>query len=189
VSGESRSEEEFGIRPYPRCPYTPSKAVLEISPGVLTATFKAHTSFAKRKVESCCFWYGTISEKGHGRVQAVVIPAQRNTWGNYHVRSEAMAAVSAATRRFGLRNLVQIHTHPGRLVEHSFYDDRMANSRQALSLVLPNYGAPRCRWPDEVGIHEFQQGYWYRLGIEYASKRVAVVSDYGTIQILDLRPR
>lgn len=189
MSSGPQADEDFGLRPLPSRPYTLSEAVLEISDGVVSATFEAHSAFAKRNVESCCFWYGTVSEKGRGRVQAIVIPTQRNSWGNYHVRSEAMAAISGATRRLGFRNLAQIHTHPGRLVEHSSYDDQMANSRQALSLVLPNYGVSRCAWSAEVGVHEFQEGYWYRLSTEHASRRIAVVSNYGPIQILDLRPR
>lgn len=189
MSNVPHAEEDFGFRPAPPRPYVPDDAVLEISDRVLTATFEAHLGSARRKVESCCFWYGTVSEKGRGRVQTVVIPAQRNTWGNYHVRSEAMAAVSAATRRLSSRNLTQIHTHPGRLVEHSLYDDQMANSRQALSLVLPNYGVPGCSWPDEIGVHAFQEGYWHRLSSRQASKRIAILSDYGPIQVLDLRPR
>lgn len=189
MSNVPHAEEDFGFRPRPPRPYIPDDSVLEISDSVLEATFDAHSSYVRRKVESCCFWYGAVSEKRHGRVQAVVIPMQRNSWGNYHVRSDAMAAVSTATRKLGLRNLAQIHTHPGRLVEHSLYDDQMANSRQALSLVLPNYGVPGCSWPDEIGVHAFQGGYWHRLSAEHASQRIAMVSDYGPIEIFDLRSK
>ncbi|MBI2313630.1 MAG: Mov34/MPN/PAD-1 family protein [Betaproteobacteria bacterium] len=182
-------EDRFIPRPPPPCPYTLTGAVLEISLAVLTATFDALARFTKRRLESCCFWYGTPMDKQRNRVQAIVIPAQRNTWGNYHVSSTAMAAVSQATRSSGLRNLAQIHTHPGSMVEHSAYDDLMANSRQALSLVLPRYGASICKWPSEIGVHEFQGEYWYRLSPGQAARRIVSIPDYGPIRTLDLRAR
>lgn len=189
MSSDFFDEEEIGFRPIPPRPYVASDVVLEISNVVLTATFRAHAGFAARRVESCCFWYGSISDHGWGRVKAVVIPVQRNSWGNYHVRSDAMASVAVATKGFGFRNLAQIHTHPGGLVEHSLYDDQMANSRRALSLVLPNYGIPGCAWPAEVGVHEFQDGYWYKLTDDQASDRVQIISNYGQIQTFDLRSK
>lgn len=98
-------EEGFDLRPPPPCLYILTKAVLEASRAVLVATFEAHVSFAKRRLESCCFWYGTLINEHRCRVQAVVIPAQRNSWGNYHVSSAAMAEVSQATRPLGFLNL------------------------------------------------------------------------------------
>jgi hypothetical protein len=120
-------------------------------------------------------------------VLAVVVPEQRNSWGNYQVESTAIAAVSADTRPRGWRNLAQVHTHPGRMVEHSPYDDLMANSRKALSLVLPTYGRAPVAWLSDVGVHEFQHNYWYRLSLRDASARILIRADYGQIETLVIR--
>lgn len=183
------SSAEFALRATPVRPYVPGDQVLEISNDVLDATFQAHSSFLKLRVESCCFWYGIELSNTVSRVTAVVVPRQSNSWGNYHVSSQAIAEVARTTKSLGLRNLSQIHTHPGQLVEHSLYDDRMANSRRALSLVLPFYGIPNCVWPDDIGIHEFQEDYWYRLSIKQAARRVLVVGTYASILQIDLQSR
>jgi hypothetical protein len=161
--------------------------VLQISQAVLSGTLAAFIPFAKRKVEACCFWYGRGDESGNGQVFAIVIPWQENHWGNYTVPANAMAAVSQATRSFGWRNLAQVHTHPGRGVEHSPYDDEHVNSRRALSLVLPQYGKWRGLWPQGIGVHEFQEDYWHLLADEAARQRITVLTIDGDIQILELR--
>jgi hypothetical protein len=161
--------------------------VLEISESVIEATLKAHSLYRQRKLESCCFWYGRKLSDNRKKVEAVVIPSQQNSWGNYSITSDAMAHVSELTRPLGLVNLAQIHTHPGKLVEHSAYDDKMANSRKALSIVLPSYGASGFSWPEDIGIHEFQEGYWYRLSHEQSLLRIAIEKNYGPITLIDAR--
>jgi len=75
------------------------------------------------------------------------------------------------------------------MVEHSVYDDEMANSRRALSLVLPNYGMTKIDWPSGAGVHEFQNDYWHLLPESDAAKRVVVVDSYGDVELIDTRPK
>ncbi len=97
-----------------------------------------------------------------------------------------MEKVSLATRRNGWKNLAQLHTHPGRLVEHSAYDDLCVNSRKALSLVFPNYGRWSERWPNRIGVHEYQ-GYWYLLSETDAARRVIVIRPSEKELLIDVR--
>ena len=152
------------------------------------------------RFESCCFWFGPRGSAGSGTVTAIVIPDQENRPGNYHVTAEAMLQVAAAVRDRGWRNLAQIHSHPGDDVHHSTYDDQMANSRRALSLVFPRYGyftsAWRwrgwlwCLWPTEfpgtIGVHAFVRNRWAYLDPREraAAIRIAFV---GGPEIIDLR--
>ena len=188
-------EESWIRRLPPSSPYVlPEQRVLRVPVPALAKTRAVFAPYARPgyRVEACCFWYGAYDEEtGCGCVEAVVVPRQENHWGHYHVTADAMAEVSAATSPLGWRNLSQVHTHPGVGVEHSRYDDEHANSRKALSIVLPHYGRIPRRWPDGVGVHEFQGGYWHLLTPGDAARRVVVVRtsvrDRHPVQVVDLR--
>ena len=127
-----------------------------------------------RNMESCCFWFGTRPENGLEMVEGIVIPQQNNNRGHYHVTVDAMIKVGNVARERGWKNLAQVHSHPGKGVGHSGYDDEMANSRRALSLVFPNYGVLPGAWrfrgwlwriltkpfPTEIGVHRYAGGRW-----------------------------
>lgn len=129
------------------------------------------------RFEACCFWFGRREPDGSGVVAAVVVPRQKNNPGNYDVAPDAMLDVAAAVRQRGWKNLAQIHSHPGESVRHSGYDDQMANSRRAFSLVFPRYGRLRAAWrwhrwiwrlwpsdfPGAIGVHAFKAGRWAYL--------------------------
>lgn len=175
------------MRPTPPVPYEWSGRVLTVPESALMQMTAAFQKYARRRREACCFWYGQTDDQGNGQVAAVVLPTQRNATGNYSITGEAMSVVSRATRPYGWRNLAQVHTHPGTWVDHSAYDDTHVNSRQALSLVLPNYGAWVEPWPTGVGVHEFQAGWWHRLTVEQIVLRIRVLPAYQLTQFLDLQ--
>jgi len=85
-----------------------------------------------------------------------------------------------------LRLLAQIHSHPGDWVEHSPYDDQVVASRRGLSLVVPRYGRGVQLWPDRIGVHEWQDGYWHRLSQGLARRRVRLVPPAG-VERIDFR--
>lgn len=169
----------------PRHSYVPGGRVLHVPRHLLDATIAVFAECAVRKVEACCYWYG-VEGSAQDRVHAVAVPRQENGWGWYDVTAEAMAEVSAATRSRKWVNLSQIHTHPSSWVEHSPYDDVKANSRRALSIVFPHYGAWSARWPDGVGVHEYQEG-WHTLAPADAATRVVIVEAADAPTVVDLR--
>jgi hypothetical protein len=180
-------DEEHPLwRAPPPGPYRLPTAVLTLSRSSLNYTLTAFRATAALRVEACCFWYGLRSDDGAGIVLAVVIPKQRNTWGNYFVPAAAVAEMAAATRPRKWVNLAQVHSHPGENVEHSRYDDANANSRRALSVVIPSYGRWRGPWPTGIGVHDFQDGYWHLLSDSNAAHRL-VLADTGDAELLDLR--
>ena len=105
--------------------------------------------------------------------------------GNYHITAEGMREMGASLAD-ELRPLAQVHSHPGVLVEHSPYDDEMASSRRALSLVFPQYGRLTAAWPDGVGVHEWQSDYWHHLTSSQARSRVALIARTG-VERIDFR--
>lgn len=162
--------------------------VLRVHPDILALTRAAFLSTARRGLECGLFWYGSADEAS-AIVHAIVVPNQINTWGHYELPEHAVDELSEATRPRGWFNLSQVHTHPSKWVGHSEYDNRYANSRNALSLVFPFYGRVHPQWPEAIGVHEFLEGCWQRLSDEKVTLRVVFDPKLSAPEILDLRPR
>jgi hypothetical protein len=183
MSDSEDGNEDVFRRP-PATPYWLTEGQLRVPRQALALTLE-HFGRAGR-LEMCCFWYGPGSTTDPQRVSAVVIPRQHQSWGNYHVSADAMQRIHAQVGPLRLVNLAQIHSHPGVRVEHSRYDDRMANSRRALSLVVPHYGRWQGVWPQGIGVHEFQADYWHLLSELDAGRRVILTDDSG-VRLIDCR--
>lgn len=186
TESEAQEEAEDTSRSRPTVPYHRTGAVLTVPRIALAITFDVFEPYAQRRVEAGCFWYGERDPAGNATVRAVVVPKQTNTWGNYRVSADAMAAVAASTRPSGWLNLAQLHTHPGKGIEHSRYDDEHANSRRALSLVFPTYGRCGRVWSSAIGTHEWQDEFWHLLTPEVSAERVQIVAE-GDITLVDVR--
>jgi hypothetical protein len=141
--------------------------------------------YRRQRLEACCIWYGPRIAELPFAVTTLVIPRQKNSAGNFHLTPEAIGAMADATRPLGLVARVQIHSHPGVRVDHSWYDDENAISRRVLSLVVPRYGNIPRRWPQGVGVHEFQDTEWVRL--EDAVARTRLLKNDGALSVIDLR--
>jgi proteasome lid subunit RPN8/RPN11 len=178
-----QNAEDGEFRHAPPTPYRLGPERLQVPRRALELTLEVLRKAGR--LECCCFWYGK-SEGTIAVVSAVVMPRQRQTWGNYHVTADAMQRVHQRVGPRGLRNLAQIHSHPGVNVEHSTYDDEMANSRRVISVVIPSYGHWLAGWPSGIGVHEFQNDYWHRLVDHDAGHRV-VLTDIHEVDWFDCR--
>jgi len=82
----------------------------------------------------------------------------------FTVSAAAMSEAGKHFRRFGMERLIQAHTHPGPLVEHSPFDDENAYSQLdgSVSIVIPNHARHR---PDltDCGIHIREPEGWRLL--------------------------
>jgi proteasome lid subunit RPN8/RPN11 len=180
-----REAELEGTRRRPESPYLPTPQVLRVPRSALALALEVFQRAVQR--ECCCFWYGARdADDVEAEVRAVVVPRQQQARLNYLVPVDAMRTVQQCAASFGLVNLAQLHSHPDVHVEHSLYDDEMANSRRALSVVVPNYGHWRNDWPAGIGVHEFQCGFWHRLDDANARRRVIIV-DGPEVTFLDCR--
>lgn len=174
--------EDDLLRPPPPCLYVPVDLQLKVPADALAATVSLLRRAGQR--ESGLLWYGPRDSVGNGRTAFIVAPRQEMTWGNYTIPADALAEVV-----HGLpddwKPLAQVHSHPGRRVEHSSYDDWMVSSRRILSVVFPYYGRGNQPFPVGVGIHEWQNGYWHLLDHAAAERRVTIID--GTVKVEDLR--
>ena len=173
--------EHLALRPRPMSVYH-LQARLAVPPAALEITLQLLQRAGRR--ESSVFWYGNRDEEGNGLVAYVAAPQQHMRPLNYSVPA---SSVTSMTRRLkqGWKPLAQIHSHPGSQVEHSLYDDQMAISKRALSIVFPYYGRWSGTFPNGVGIHEWQTDGWHLLTHSQAIRRVEIAS--GQVVAEDLR--
>lgn len=175
--------EDYFFRPEPPYRYEPVEIRLRIPREALDATFTLLRRAGRR--ECGVFWYGPKDGAGNGTVAYVVAPRQEMSWGNYHIAPEDLARVVHGLED-GWKALAQIHSHPGTRVEHSNYDDRMVSSTRLLSLVFPRYGRSKSDpFPAGIGVHEWQNDYWYLLDFAEAQSRIIVVD--GAVRVEDFR--
>ncbi|HXE53569.1 MAG TPA: hypothetical protein VN541_11160, partial [Tepidisphaeraceae bacterium] len=87
---QEESDESLLWRSPPPSTYVPPGLVLTVPVGVLHLTLRVFQQYARHKVESSCFWYGTRDDAGNGRVAAVAVPRQYNHWGHYRVQADAV---------------------------------------------------------------------------------------------------
>jgi hypothetical protein len=168
----------------PPFPYRSSGRVTHAPSSAMAATAEILCRFGA--VEATCVWLGRLDEVGDATVEAVVVPKQINQALNYQVPPYGMLEVASVARPHQWTIVVAVHTHPDSNVEHSAYDDRMTPSRQALSMVLPNYGHWSGAWAHAVGLHEFIDGYWHLLPERDALTRIVLVEG-PPIRLVDLR--
>lgn len=162
--------------------YEPNGLQLRVPFSALAATLTLLEAAGRR--ESGVLWYGVRDAAGNGTVAYVVAPRQHMNSGNYLVPAQALTGVVSRLPDIW-KPLAQIHSHPGADVEHSSYDDQMACSRKALSIVFPFYGQFAPAFPSGVGVHEWQDEYWHLLDEKLAKARVILVP--GKVKVEDLR--
>lgn len=176
------NDEDFGLRPRATQPYLPNALCTLIPVAALEGTLALLRRAGRH--ESAVYWYGTKNDNGTATVSYVVAPEQISRPKNYHVPASSM---SEMVRRLkpGWKPIAQVHSHPGDSVEHSHYDDRMAISTKALSLVVPRYGHWSGSFPEHIGVHEWQRNYWHLLPLDNARARIRLIT--GEVTVQDLR--
>jgi hypothetical protein len=123
----------------------------------------AEFSKESRRVEQVCYFDGVLIN-ADGVVTTVTIPNASLEGGRFRVEPAAMSEAGKHFRKFRLRRLAQVHTHPTDWVDHSRWDDEWAYSQLpgAISIVLPHFGRTGPRL-GQVGVHLRTDEGWRRL--------------------------
>jgi hypothetical protein len=97
----------------------------------------------------------------------------------FMVSGDAMSEAGKHFRVFGMQRLAQVHTHPGRDVRHSPFDDRNAYSQLdgAISVVLPEHARYRPELID-CGVYVRDAAGWRRLRNAEIVSRIRMIPGF-----------
>ncbi len=110
-------------------------------------------------------------------ILAVAAPDADHGRGRVIVSGGAVGSATEVAHRHGLAVLGQIHTHPGGWTEHSEGDDDLVLMQfdGMLSIVAPNYARFGLRPLHSLGVHQRQDGAWFRVSTESLINMVTIV--------------
>lgn len=114
--------------------------------------------------EKVVYWAG-VKRSDVWVVTTVIRPKAHTTWGSFKTSTNTNAEVVAFLSDAGLSLLGQVHTHPGKFVDHSEGDDEGAFMRTEnyISIVVPNYGRQGMLPLGRCGVHRYERGRFRRL--------------------------
>lgn len=140
--------------------------VVRVTAAVLAQTLRSLQSFGDSEGphEGIVYWAGRTTPD-EWVITTVILPEAVTTWGSFRTSAAANARVVALLATADLVLLAQVHSHPGRVVDHSGGDDADALMpyEDMLSLIVPHYGRT-VLWPlDQCGVHRFEHGRFRRL--------------------------
>lgn len=117
-------------------------------------------------------------------VTTCIAPAAETTFGSFATSSSTNAKVVMFLAREGLELLGQVHSHPGRFVDHSDGDNERALMPYEgfLSIVVPNYGQGGMQPLTHCGIHLFEGGAFRRLKSPEVESRFRIVSHFADLR-------
>jgi hypothetical protein len=118
-----------------------------------------------------------------GVATTITIPDADEHGGHFHVDPNEMSRAGRHLRRFGMRRLAQLHTHPAGWTGHSPHDDELAYSQRdgAISIVIPDLAGTAPGLLD-CGVHVREPAGWRELDLVEKANTVLIVPS-----LIDLR--
>jgi proteasome lid subunit RPN8/RPN11 len=117
-------------------------------------------------------------------VTTCIAPAAETTSGSFATSSSTNARVITFLARESLELLGQVHSHPGRFVDHSHGDNERALMpfEEFMSVVVPYYGRRGMQPLTDCGIHLFRSGAFSRLTSSEVECRFRIVSHFADLR-------
>jgi len=142
---------------------------------LLWGTLLEEFRWPRRAVERVAYIDGIQAGETH-IATTLTLPNAEMYPGHFTVSGNAMSEAGKHFRAFQIQRLAQVHTHPGRDVRHSPFDDDNAYSQMddALSIVIPQHARTRPELT-ECGVHIRDANGWRRLGTKEITNRIVMI--------------
>jgi proteasome lid subunit RPN8/RPN11 len=161
--------------------------IVYIQAGVFSATERLlrGPKFQLRKHERVAYWAGK-DVGDESVVTTCIAPDAVTTPGSFRISHESNARVVMLLNNLRIVLIAQLHSHPGKWVEHSEGDITGAFMpfERFLSIVVPSYCRDGLLPLTKCGIYRFSKGRFGRLGkseIENNFRIVPVSCDLQTV--------
>jgi proteasome lid subunit RPN8/RPN11 len=138
--------------------------------------------------EGIVYWAGR-STPDVWTVTTCIAPEAATSSGGFETSPAGNGEVIMFLARYGLELLAQIHSHPGRFVDHSDGDDTGALMpyENYLSIVVPEYARRGIADLRACGIHRFERSRFRRLSQSEVAETLCVVPSMNSFRRSDGR--
>lgn len=152
------------------------RPTVAISEAVLVNSRLALEGTRWAPTEKIIYWAG-VKRDSLWLVTTVLRPRAALTWGSFKTTAGDNARVIAYLSGAGLALIGQVHTHPGRFVDHSDGDERDAFMpiENAVSIVVPSYGRGGILPLTACGVHRYEGVGYRRLSDDEVNATFCVV--------------
>lgn len=157
-----------------------------IHSGVVKITDLILKQYGQFSHEGLVFWAGNSLEN-RINITHVIAPETESSEGRVTVPHSSIYHVVRSLSKNKLIHIGQVHTHPGKWVDHSGGDDEWAPFKRTglISIVVPSYCNTGMFPLKKTGIHRYQENQFIRLSNKYISQHFTIVE--GEANFTDLR--
>lgn len=133
--------------------------------------------------EGVAYWAGRRAG-GDIFVTTCIAPAATTTYGSFDTSAHTNAKVVMYLANAGLELLGQVHSHPGKFVDHSDGDDKRALMPYEgfLSIVVPHYARRGMQPLTICGVHVFDNSWFRRLHNSEIEACFHVLDDFADLR-------
>lgn len=150
-----------------------------VTKDVIDYTIKILKEYGARvyPAEGLVYWAGTVSGDIINITTAIAPQTDSSSYG-IKTSNEFNARFVEFICDQGLEYFAQVHSHPGKWVNHSDVDNEETafRSEGLVSIVVPSYGADGMLPLTMCGIHRYSNGKFIRLNEKYIKKHFSVTT-------------
>jgi hypothetical protein len=137
--------------------------------------------------EGLVYW-GGIADGNSRIISLVFAPLTESNGGRVSTSQRSNFDFVRELSRDNLVQIAQVHSHPGKWVDHSLGDDALAAFKREglLSIVVPEYCQNELKLISSCGVHRFQRASFIRLSRKYLERHF-IISEKGGSLLEDFR--
>jgi len=162
-----------------------------ITQDVIAFTVEVLKEYGAKKMaeEGLVYWAGKVNDNNF-EITAAVAPKTEATRYGFKTSNASNAKFVEFICDNDLQYIAQVHSHPGKMVDHSIIDNEETafRSEGLVSIVVPLFGSTGMTPLTVCGIHRFTSGKFPRLGNKYIKRHFDIIKNNSYSALLkDLR--
>ena len=137
--------------------------------------------------EGLVYWGGTITGEVY-TILMVIAPETKSNFGRVSTSNRANFDVVRTLNKNNLFEIGQVHSHPGKWVDHSQGDDEFTPFKVEglISIVIPQYCKYGIKQLADCGVHRYTNCNFIRLSRDYIKNHFKILND-AECRFVDLR--
>jgi hypothetical protein len=150
----------------------------------MEATSNVMGRFGKEKRECYVWWAGYFSSEYEGQILTALWPEIQTEYGHIHLDNAALTTLHSKLRDFDQILLAELHTHPPGAGGQNDVDASHSAATYSgfISIVVPDFGLPRCYDLRESNVYEYiGTGRWRELSRREIQDRFIIEESFVSV--------